>query len=90
LKKLHACDVTRSLLTPVLSCLIVSEGYSGTLFHNEGLFIGLEGVVIVLSATALCIGHPGLAFDEGFGRVKVASRLSSKDGGESGMELVNR
>ncbi|KAI1423588.1 parasitic phase-specific protein PSP-1 [Xylaria sp. FL1777] len=40
----------------------LSEGYSGTLFHNEPLFIGLEGVLIVLAVIALAVGHPGFVF----------------------------
>ena len=40
-------------------------GYTGPgsqLIRDEGLFIGLEGVMIILSAFCLCIGHPGPGF----------------------------
>lgn len=40
----------------------LSEGYGGPLVAREGLFIGLEGVLIVLATLALCVGHPGFAF----------------------------
>ncbi|KAH8658016.1 RTA1 like protein-domain-containing protein [Xylariales sp. PMI_506] len=38
----------------------LSSGYSGTLFHKEGIFIGLESVLIVVATFCLNIGHPGL------------------------------
>lgn len=37
----------------------LSEGYSGALFHNEGVFYGLESVMIVLAVFCLAIGQPG-------------------------------
>ncbi|KAJ9150667.1 RTA1 like protein [Pleurostoma richardsiae] len=40
----------------------LSEGYDGALVHNEKLFIGLEGVLIIASVFSLCLGHPGLIF----------------------------
>ncbi|OAA50493.1 parasitic phase-specific protein PSP-1 [Metarhizium rileyi] len=41
----------------------LSKGYRNSdLITDEGLFIGLEGVLIVIAAFALCIGHPGLLF----------------------------
>ncbi|KAK3688697.1 parasitic phase-specific protein PSP-1 [Podospora appendiculata] len=40
------------------------EGYSGRIFKDEGLFIGLEGVLILLSVICLMIGHPGFALKE--------------------------
>ncbi|KAM6514184.1 Envelope glycoprotein gp160 [Fusarium falciforme] len=36
------------------------DGYDGELFKEEVPFIILEGVAIVLTAFALCFGHPGL------------------------------
>ncbi|KAI8168646.1 Sphingoid long-chain base transporter RSB1 [Colletotrichum sp. SAR 10_70] len=42
----------------------LSEGYSNsTKVTDEGLFIGLEGVLIVLAVFSLCLGHPGLVFE---------------------------
>ncbi|EFY92456.1 RTA1 like protein [Metarhizium acridum] len=40
----------------------LKDGYNGSLIREETPFIILEGVVIVLAATALCFGHPGLVF----------------------------
>ncbi|KAL1891738.1 hypothetical protein Sste5346_007488 [Sporothrix stenoceras] len=37
----------------------LSEGYSGALFHNEGVFYGLESVMIILAVFCLIIGQPG-------------------------------
>ncbi|KAK3323323.1 parasitic phase-specific protein PSP-1 [Cercophora scortea] len=41
-------------------------GYSGRIFKDEGLFIGLEGVLILLSVVCLMIGHPGFALKPRF------------------------
>ncbi|KAH7109474.1 RTA1 like protein-domain-containing protein [Dendryphion nanum] len=38
------------------------EGYNGDLIEHEDLFIGLEGVFIVVVVFCLCVGHPGYAF----------------------------
>lgn len=38
------------------------EGYSGHLIHDEGLFIGLEGVFVLLVVYCLMVGHPGWVF----------------------------
>ncbi|KAJ5517772.1 RTA-like protein [Penicillium expansum] len=40
----------------------LSEGYSGAVFHDEGLFIGLESVMVILAVFALNIAQPGFAF----------------------------
>lgn len=40
----------------------LSDGYDGPLIHNEPLFIGLEGVMIVLAVYSLVIAHPGPIF----------------------------
>ncbi|PKS10217.1 hypothetical protein jhhlp_001967 [Lomentospora prolificans] len=48
----------------VFRCYELREGYSGSTMSEEGLFIGLEGVLIVVAVFALCFGHPGLVFDK--------------------------
>ncbi|KAK4993483.1 Envelope glycoprotein gp160 [Elasticomyces elasticus] len=40
----------------------LSDGYSGPLIHNQGLFIGLEGVMIIVASFALNVAHPGPIF----------------------------
>ncbi|KAI2776588.1 parasitic phase-specific protein PSP-1 [Daldinia loculata] len=52
------------------------EGYSGELIREEGLFIGLEGVLVVVSFYCLSIGHPGLVFKE---NTKESLAASSED-----------
>ena len=56
----------------------LKDGYNGTLIQEEVPFIILEGVVVVLAAVALCVGHPGLVFD------RAPSRKSSDDSREKG------
>ncbi|PNY23444.1 uncharacterized protein TCAP_06613 [Tolypocladium capitatum] len=42
-------------------CYELSKGYRGSdLITNESLFIGLEGVLVVIAVFSLCIGHPGM------------------------------
>ncbi|KAF7552550.1 hypothetical protein G7Z17_g4242 [Cylindrodendrum hubeiense] len=46
-------------------CYELSEGYQdSTVITDEGLFIGLEGVLIIIAVFCLCIGHPGFVFNE--------------------------
>ena len=45
----------------------LSNGYSGPLIHNQGLFIGLEGVVIFIACVCLILGHPGPLFQKAEG-----------------------
>lgn len=42
----------------------LKEGYRGKLFEEEVPFIILEGVVVALSALALCWGNPGIMFKQ--------------------------
>ncbi|KAI1871673.1 hypothetical protein JX265_005659 [Neoarthrinium moseri] len=38
------------------------NGYRGGLIRDEGLFIGLEGVMVICAVFCLTIGHPGFVF----------------------------
>ncbi|KAJ9640543.1 Envelope glycoprotein gp160 [Coniosporium apollinis] len=40
----------------------LNEGYFGPLIHDQGLFIALEGVMIIAATFALNIAHPGPVF----------------------------
>ncbi|THY37599.1 hypothetical protein D6C98_10672, partial [Aureobasidium pullulans] len=40
----------------------LSDGYHGAALHDEGLFIGLESIMIILATFILNLGHPGMAF----------------------------
>ncbi|GJN71356.1 RTA-like protein [Purpureocillium lilacinum] len=47
----------------IYRCYELSKGYRDSdLITDQGLFIGLEGVLIVVAVFALCVGHPGLFF----------------------------
>lgn len=46
----------------------LSEGYNGSVFHDEGLFYGLESAMIVAAVFCMTIGQPGFGLqDGGFG-----------------------
>ncbi|KAF7561159.1 hypothetical protein G7046_g2969 [Stylonectria norvegica] len=58
-------------------CYELSEGYTdSTTITNQGLFIGLEGVLIVIAVFSLCFGHPGLVFN---GKASIASSRQNSD-----------
>ncbi|KAI1393218.1 uncharacterized protein F4822DRAFT_383968 [Hypoxylon trugodes] len=58
----------------------LSDGYTGDLIHNEPLFIGLEGVLIVVSVLVLCVGHPGFVFLPLGNGLKGSGNTSEDDG----------
>ncbi|KAI8628605.1 parasitic phase-specific protein PSP-1 [Xylariaceae sp. FL1651] len=68
----------------------LSTGYSGALFHDQALFIGLEGGLIVLAVSALCVGHPGFVFNDQERWVKTSSRASLSDAAGDGIELEGK
>ncbi|OAA61684.1 rta1 domain protein [Niveomyces insectorum RCEF 264] len=43
----------------------LSEGYTGTLFREEGIFYGLESVMITVAVFCLCLGQPGFGLQPG-------------------------
>lgn len=55
-------------------CYELQEGYDGEAVKDEGLFIGLEGVLVVLAVFMLAVGHSGLVF----------GRPEKEGGGEKG------
>ncbi|KAI9777039.1 MAG: hypothetical protein M1839_009090 [Geoglossum umbratile] len=44
----------------------LAGGWRGTLMKNQRLFIGLEGVMVIVAALALIAFHPGLCFKAGY------------------------
>ncbi|KFA68505.1 hypothetical protein S40285_05382 [Stachybotrys chlorohalonatus IBT 40285] len=64
-------------------CYELNEGYrdSSTL-TNEGLFIGLECVLVTVAAFALCIGHPGILLGPKSTTVSNHVRVESSSGHE--------
>ncbi|KAK4450569.1 RTA1 like protein-domain-containing protein [Podospora aff. communis PSN243] len=53
------------------------EGYSGRLIHDEGLFVGLEGVLVLVAVYCLMVGHPGWVFERSVGDVGNLDRRHS-------------
>ncbi|KAK5627545.1 hypothetical protein RRF57_003260 [Xylaria bambusicola] len=93
--KLFLCSLSLAILLILGRCAYrvaeLSEGYSGTLFHDEPLFIGLEGVLIVLAVVALSIGHPGFVFNADQAKLGEAYPDSLTPGGvESGDEPMDK
>ncbi|KAL8838329.1 MAG: hypothetical protein Q9205_004828 [Flavoplaca limonia] len=64
--KIFSWFMTISIILILIRCCYrideLSEGYAGDLIHNEGLFIALEGVMILVAAYTLIIAHPGPVF----------------------------
>ncbi|PNS21524.1 Protein RTM1 [Sphaceloma murrayae] len=65
------------------------EGYRSSLISNQGLFIALEGVVVVLAVVALLVAHPGPVFEGRRGegekvRVVVVGGSSDEETGMKG------
>ncbi|KAI9748472.1 MAG: hypothetical protein M1835_001782 [Candelina submexicana] len=44
----------------------LSEGWRGALMKNQALFIGLEGVMVIVAVLVLNAFHPGICFREGY------------------------
>jgi hypothetical protein len=44
----------------------LAGGWRGALMKNQGLFIGLEGVMVIVAALSLVAFHPGLCFKLGY------------------------
>ncbi|KAL8779970.1 MAG: hypothetical protein Q9213_006695 [Squamulea squamosa] len=64
--KIFSIFMTISITLILIRCIYrideLSQGYSGPLIHNEGLFIGLEGVMVLIAVYTLVIAHPGPVF----------------------------
>ncbi|KAM0248170.1 hypothetical protein ACHAP5_003551 [Fusarium lateritium] len=59
-------------------CYELSEGYQDSdLVTNEGLFIALEGVLVLIAVFCLCVGHPGPVFNDS--TVRKVSESSQND-----------
>ena len=56
------CIFTRS----VYRVAELGEGWEGALIKNQNLFIGLEGVMVIVAVLLLNVFHPGLCFREGY------------------------
>ncbi|KAM6484266.1 RTA1-domain-containing protein [Trichoderma sp. SZMC 28011] len=65
-EKLFVGFLSASVLSTLVRCIFradeLKDGYDGSTVKNEGLFIGLEGVLVIFAVFCLCIGHPGFVF----------------------------
>ncbi|KAL8861795.1 MAG: hypothetical protein Q9178_001664 [Gyalolechia marmorata] len=64
--KTFSIFMTISITLILIRCIYrideLSEGYTGPLIRNEGLFIALEGVMVLVAVYTLIIAHPGPVF----------------------------
>ncbi|KAL8998120.1 MAG: hypothetical protein Q9169_002741 [Polycauliona sp. 2 TL-2023] len=84
--KIFSWFMTISITFILVRCIYrideLSEGYEGDLIHNEGLFIALEGVMVLIAAYTLIIAHPGPVFaglDVELGKTKTSSQAAVTD-----------
>ena len=55
----------------------LGEGWEGALIKNQKLFIGLEGVMVIIAVLVLNAFHPGYCFKEGYD-TPVARKVKNK------------
>ncbi|OTB15100.1 hypothetical protein K445DRAFT_301731 [Daldinia sp. EC12] len=64
--KLFFSFMTLAILLILIRCVYrlveLRDGYRGGLIHDESLFIGLEGCLVISAVYCLMIAHPGLIF----------------------------
>ena len=64
--KIFAAFLSLSIVLILIRCAYrideLSDGYNGPLIHNEGLFVGLEGVMIIVAVFCLAVAQPGPVF----------------------------
>lgn len=88
--KLRASKLFRAFLaalTLATLCIFVrsvyrvvelGEGWEGALIKNQKLFIGLEGVMVVVAVLVMNLFHPGLCFREGYERPVAGSEKGER------------
>ena len=66
----------------------LGEGWEGAIIKNQGLFIGLEGVMVIIAMLVLNVFHPGVCFREGYDIpvVRGVKRRRGKGGEEQVVE----
>lgn len=68
----------------------LGEGWAGDLIRRQWLFVGFEGVMVIVACAALNIFHPAFMSQEamtglgGLGTKKKASKAEEKNGGAPG------
>lgn len=43
----------------------LAEGWTGSLIKKQWLFVGFEGVMVIVACLALNVFHPAVAFEKG-------------------------
>lgn len=61
----------------------LSDGYNSDLFHNEGVFYGLESAMVTLAVFCLAVGHPG------FGLQRNGELIFQEQGRAQAMEMTS-
>ncbi|KAH6986729.1 RTA1 like protein-domain-containing protein [Ilyonectria destructans] len=88
-EKLFFSFMCIAVLATLARCIFradeLKEGYEGETIKHEGLFIGLEGVLVVISVFCLCVAHPGFVFTEHGPRYDTVRGVE-----ETGVLLANR
>lgn len=88
--KIFVAFMSLAILLILIRCAYrideLSDGYSGPLIHDEGLFIGLEGVMIILATFSLNVAHPGRVFGRSAENIRSGSpkTLASDSEAEKG------
>lgn len=87
--KIFAGFIAAAILLILARCLYrveeLREGYRGEILTKEPLFIGLEGVLVVLAASCLLVGNPGFVLVMPAGKgLKPKLRASNGGGGGGG------
>ena len=67
----------------------LAEGWTGHLIRQQWLFVGFEGVMVIVACLALNIFNPAFAFSrgmEGAGGLGKSKKRSKKDAEKTGTE----
>lgn len=68
----------------------LGEGWQGALIKNQNLFIGLEGVMVIVACLALNAFHPGICFREGYDLSQKKSKSKKNNRGTVEKESPSR
>ena len=89
--KIFIAFLSLSILLILIRCVYrideLSDGYNGPLIHDEGLFVGLEGVMIIVAVFCLAVAQPGPVFGwpaneakDVSGELGIGETVEQKDG----------
>jgi hypothetical protein len=67
----------------VYRCVELGEGWQGDLIRHQWLFVGFEGVMVIVACLGLNVFHPAYCFKEGvLGAGGIGARWGKKNKGE--------